>query len=1164
VKIAEIFRQRVDRRIEEVIKVDLGDEAVVAEEIDEYVVTDHIREALENVLERYQETILKPDEGTTLWVSGFFGSGKSSFAKVLGYLLANPTVLGQNATERFLARTSSKKLEALLNTIHQQAPTISVFVDLSTGTDVSREGESISRPLYRALLRTLGYSTNFTLAELEYDLETDGDLDAFVDKFNSLPDSKGTWDERRNVLLARGEASQAMRLLRPETFPHADSWSKSATEPDITPNWFADRAVELLRRRRADIKRVIFVVDEVGQYVARSVQRMLDLQGVAQAIQKKKAPLWLLATSQEKLQDVVDALESKQIELARVQDRFPTRVDLLPADIDEVAGKRILEKNEPGQRAVREAIARNRNQLSANLRLDSRTRPTEASEEELVRLYPLIPYQIELLIDAISARRAHGGATPMLGGSNRTIIKLAQQLIIHPTVGLGRSDVGALVALDRAYDLLEPIMPTSWRAEIERIQDRHGKDSDAAKVAKVVALTMDVRALPLTPENIAVLLHPSTSAESTRGKVAEAIEILVKEEVIRLGDNGYRLQSPQEKDWEKTRRGIDPRPADLVRLRRRLLDEALSGLSVTVGEGKTFKIEIAVEGEKVSQGQVRLNIEEADERRLEELRALSRDTSSQASLWWTFVESASTYEALVEFHRSDQMVKRKDAATKSSGELELLGEERTRLARKEREALKHLANDLLAGKTLFRGEIEDAEGTELKSAAQAMLAARIGEIYPRLDQFAAPIGKPDVMALLRSDDLRGLASSPLGDDGIGLLRTTPDGVEIATGQDPLVTFFDEIRERVGYGTEATGSHLERKFGGPPFGAPIEAVMALAAAGLRTGLIEVVHQGARLTRPEDARLDKVFGTIPAFRAASFRPQTEGDIPIETRTAVAEKLAPLIGEQPSPAVDVLGPKIRDLFLAGAPAIERVNSALRALGLVVPEAVIRTSALVERLRSADDAEAVRTAHEAWADLIDGSEAISKLDAVLVEDLESLQAAKEQIRLGAYGLTEEAAEELERLEDLLRAGDYVTNLGQIKTMSKRIKSVRDQVLTELSSEVRARVEKARERVIERFPQLDPQILDDAIRPLLELDPSDEDRLSVDTLLARIDAVEARTSQVIKTLEDELAPEVARVVVADIIREVISNVEELDIALKRVKEAVEAELAQERQVRLT
>ena len=131
-KIAELFRRDIHRTIEEVVKVDLADEAVIANELDEYVATGHILDEFEKVLDAYQDSINSPNESCTIWVSGFFGSGKSSWAKTLGYLLGNPTIAGAAAVDRFFERTDAPRLRALLNTIHAQAPTLTVFLNLET------------------------------------------------------------------------------------------------------------------------------------------------------------------------------------------------------------------------------------------------------------------------------------------------------------------------------------------------------------------------------------------------------------------------------------------------------------------------------------------------------------------------------------------------------------------------------------------------------------------------------------------------------------------------------------------------------------------------------------------------------------------------------------------------------------------------------------------------------------------------------------------------------------------------------------------------------------------------------------------------------------------------------------------------------------------------
>ena len=185
-KIDELFRRDIHRKIEEVVQVDLGDEPVLASELDEYVATGHILEEFEKVLDAYQESINAPNESSTVWVSGFFGSGKSSWAKILGYLLSNPIVAGKPIVDWFFERADAPRLRALLATVHAQAPTESVLLNLATGSNaVAREGESIVLPVYRALLEQRGYSRNFLLAELEYTLEGDGRLSAFEEEFAS-------------------------------------------------------------------------------------------------------------------------------------------------------------------------------------------------------------------------------------------------------------------------------------------------------------------------------------------------------------------------------------------------------------------------------------------------------------------------------------------------------------------------------------------------------------------------------------------------------------------------------------------------------------------------------------------------------------------------------------------------------------------------------------------------------------------------------------------------------------------------------------------------------------------------------------------------------------------------------------------------------------------
>jgi hypothetical protein len=305
--IRQLFAKPIDRRIEEVIKVDQADEQTVHDELQEYIITSSIGDHFISVFHAIADAPAEPHEGIGIWVSGFFGSGKSAFAKIVGYAVGDKTVCGQSASA-----------------------------------------------MYKALLRELSYSEDFDLAELEISLEADGLLDRFKTEFESLHGKP--WEIRRKLGRAINEASAVMHKLQPKTYNEPDSWAKGLGQgrADITPNLLAERAFEIAARRREG-HALIFVIDEVGQYVSRSVDKMLDLQAVVQAFGREGknrvvrkqaiAPCWIIVTSQEKLNEVVDALDSKKIELARLQDRFPLPIDLKQSDISEITSKRVLDKN---------------------------------------------------------------------------------------------------------------------------------------------------------------------------------------------------------------------------------------------------------------------------------------------------------------------------------------------------------------------------------------------------------------------------------------------------------------------------------------------------------------------------------------------------------------------------------------------------------------------------------------------------------------------------------------------------------------------------------------------------------------------------------------------------------------------------------------------------
>ena len=121
-----------------------------------------------------------PHESVGVWVSGFFGSGKSSFAKNLGYALQNRTVLGSKFADLFKQQLGDTRISDLLDLINAKTPTEVILFEVAKEADTRKVTQRIAELMYTVLLRELGYAEDFDIAELEIELEAEGKLPEFI------------------------------------------------------------------------------------------------------------------------------------------------------------------------------------------------------------------------------------------------------------------------------------------------------------------------------------------------------------------------------------------------------------------------------------------------------------------------------------------------------------------------------------------------------------------------------------------------------------------------------------------------------------------------------------------------------------------------------------------------------------------------------------------------------------------------------------------------------------------------------------------------------------------------------------------------------------------------------------------------------------------------
>src|ERR1700680_945187 len=233
--IKTLFANDIHRRIEEVIKVDETSDDILRDEINEYVVTDAIRSHYTSIFDAFRETPNKPHEGVAIWVSGFFGSGKSSFAKMLGLSIENRDVAGIPAGDRFAQRAGDNKLQVLLKAINEKIPTHAVIFDVSTDRGIRSGNQTLTEIMYGLFLQSLGYAKDLDLSELEIGLEEKGQLRRFEEEYRRLFGKEWSY-EKGKVAFALSEASRVLHSLDSATYPMADSWVKAVkNKADISP-----------------------------------------------------------------------------------------------------------------------------------------------------------------------------------------------------------------------------------------------------------------------------------------------------------------------------------------------------------------------------------------------------------------------------------------------------------------------------------------------------------------------------------------------------------------------------------------------------------------------------------------------------------------------------------------------------------------------------------------------------------------------------------------------------------------------------------------------------------------------------------------------------------------------------------------------------------------
>ena len=1106
--IRDVLARDLDRPIEEVIKLSQTEEAVVYTELTEYVLTDNLRRYYTDLLRAITESAFNPTEGTAVWVSGFFGSGKSAFVKNLGYLLANPMVRGKPAADLFIQRVreaapGDATLPDLIRNLTQRLAFEVFMFDISATRAVQRETERLAEIMYRVLLQQLDYAyRRYDLAELEIELESEGRLAEFVKTIAALwregggatpqeiailpttlegrvaPEDYAIWKTVRLGAQGVNRASAALYRLDPTTYPNPDSWAKAirARPVDVTVHLLIERTFNLMARRRPG-KAAFFILDEVGQYVARSSDKILDLQGVVRefgaegrnraARGEAPAPVWLVVTSQEKLNEVVDAIGDKRIELAKLQDSFRHRIDLGPQDIQEVAARRVLVKKPEAVPVLEALFERHRGTLNshASLEQSSRFRPIE--QDDFVKAYPYLPHLIGLSIDIMSALRLQSGGVRHLGGSNRTIIKQAHEMLINEHTRLADAPLGTLVTLDKVYELVGHNISSEKQRDIGEIDNAFGSGSWEAKVARVLALIEQVQHLPRTARNIAALLYERLGSDMPIGNVEAALQHLEEKRFVRQAEGGWKLLSVAEKTWEDERRAFRSKLAEEINLLRQALerlwdDPALQ--SIPYQHFRNFAFQVTFQGHPVTRkGDFPLHIIMADDdddlaERIAASRRDTRATAHQAEVHWLFAPSPRLTNALQELARSTYMISKYDQVMAqqrvSEEQIANLENEKRNRRRWESEVERYLQEDLLRGSGVFRGQVRGAASFHArtwKELTRKVLHWVVPELYDHLEEGSISLPPKAASKVLSAGGLEHLP--PVfydSEKALGLVVEGSDGYSFNADAPTARAILSYMHSEREYGHSVTGKKLEEHFSKPPFGWRLELVQAVMALLLRLGRVEVVAQGRRLRQASDPRVRQIFEGTRDFRAATFRLRQQMDIRMLVRAA--RTFRAISGEDINPEEPAIYDTARQWSEAMRQDVRVVYTRAQDAGMKALLPSIKAFfEHLEALAEGDSEEVVRILAEEGQDLQNALQGYEQVSPLLEDTtLNRIRRAQHVLQQFWPDIAELVADEkmaarVARAREALNTPDLAVRLGEVIAAADEVANAYQRIYADL-----------------------------------------------------------------------------------------------------------------------
>lgn len=831
-KFESIFTNQIARDINGVINTD--SQSTLGEEFSEYVITNEVANCLDGFFEKYNE---HNPIYNGVWISGFFGCGKSHLLKILSYLIANSDIDGKKAVSYFDNKLNDNPM--LLGQMRKAAgiPSESILFNI-VQYNQNDKSEPILHIFQRKFYEHCGYyGINPKIAAFEMELDKEGLFEKFKEVFNQV--SGKVWEEARKKPNINNR--HIIKAFAEVTGNAEDPDLLDSYEAEISIHDFAVQVKEYMDSKGSDF-RLNFFVDEVGQFVARSSRLMVDLQEIATSLSSVTGNRsWVMVTSQDELEKFVKNLDKQdKTDISKIMGRFYVKMSLSNANVNEVIQKRLLEKNEEGKKIVGSAYEIQKENFNTLFQFVNGPKKYRVyrDKDEFVTTYPFVTYQFDMFkttLETLSLHNAFPGEYTSTGA--RSMLDVFHK-VLRDFAEREDSNVGtSLIPYDVMYDGLKDLLKENFKRSIDLAENNIVDNPFAIRVLKALLLVKYLqREFKPTAHNLSVLLLTSFNDNPAElvEKTEEALNRLTKETYIQRNGDQYDFLTNEEKDVEEEIKQTYVPPKDLTdEVKAIIYDNILSGVTKAQDERNltSYQFTRKIDGETVVSRNAEISINILTPFSGSDSHPQYSDTltSPDTELVMLLKPDKRLADDLLLYLKTKQYVKNNAGMTVSEDREKVLkakGERNTT----RREEIENAVRDMMSEAVFY------VSGTALDVTSSSRIDARVERAFQILIEKVYPNLKMITKESSGEMNARGLIDKSVDSE---LFKETASEAEIQ-----ILNQLRIDKERI----TTTISSLLDKFRKKPYGWPETALIYNLILLMRKSLINIKKDGKVVDSP----------------------------------------------------------------------------------------------------------------------------------------------------------------------------------------------------------------------------------------------------------------------------------------------------------------------------